>query len=125
MLIASREGLTRLYYQGGIWRRDHISEGEPREARQLLNSESPGSGDHWGTGGSDAGRVGVDPFAYIASVEPFHGNILCVYTKVDMGMNSYKWKRHVLDVFGTPAQQMKWGDGPLHYVVCGDFDGKY
>ncbi|KAF4314154.1 hypothetical protein GTA08_BOTSDO01273 [Botryosphaeria dothidea] len=125
MLIASREGLTRLYYQGGIWRRDHISEGEPREARQLLNSESPGSGDHWGTGGSDAGRVGVDPFAYIASVEPFHGNILCVYTKVDMGMNSYKWKRHVLDVFGTPAQQMKWGDGPLHYVVCGDGDDEF
>ncbi|EKG12892.1 hypothetical protein MPH_09991 [Macrophomina phaseolina MS6] len=123
MLIASREGLTRLYYKDSVWRRDHITDGEPREARQLLNSEFPGSGDHWGTGGSDAGRVGADPFAYIATVEPFHGNIVCAYTKVDQGIQNNKWQRHVLDIFGTPGQQLKYGDGPLHYVVCGDFDG--
>ncbi|KAL1636192.1 hypothetical protein SLS58_009886 [Diplodia intermedia] len=123
MLIASREGLTRLYYQDSVWRRDHITDGEAREPRQLLNSEFPGSGDHWGTGGSDAGRVGADPFAYIATVEPFHGNIVCAYTKVDQGMKTNKWQRHVLDIFGTPGQQLKYGDGPLHYVVCGDFDG--
>lgn len=40
-----------------------------------------------------------------------------------MGMAGNKWKRHVLDVYGTPNQRLKTGDGPLHFVACADFDG--
>jgi hypothetical protein len=29
----------------------------------------------------DIGRVGNDKMAYIATVEPFHGNVIAVYTK--------------------------------------------
>lgn len=122
MLISSREGLSRLYYKDQKWNRDIIGIGEPKETRQDPWVETPGSGDHWGTGGADAGRVGSDPFAYIATLDPFHGTSVCVYTKADQGISSTRWKRHVLDVYGTPNQQLKTGDGPLHYVVCGDFD---
>jgi hypothetical protein len=30
----------------------------------------------------------------------------------------------MLDVYGTPTQLMKTGDGPGHFVVTGDFDGE-
>lgn len=69
--------------------------------------------------------MGNDPFAYIASVDPFHGGKVSVYTKVDRGLDTERWERYVLDAYGTPTQNQKWGDGPGHYVVCGDFDGKW
>ncbi|KAF6826525.1 hypothetical protein CMUS01_09390 [Colletotrichum musicola] len=123
MLIASREGATWLYYENGSWHRQLLSAGEPKEDRQLPNSLSPGTGDHWGTGNSDAGQFGDDPFAYIATMDPFHGTTACVLSKVGRGMKESKWKRHILDVYGTPNQLMKYGDGPGHFVVCADFDG--
>lgn len=123
MLISSREGLTRLYYKNQKWHRDHIGIGEPKEPRQDPAVESPGSGDHWGTGCADAGKVGSDPFAYIATLDPFHGIAACVYTKVNEGMSSTKWQRHILDVYGTPNQRLKTGDGPGHFIICADFDG--
>lgn len=123
MLISSREGTTRLFYKNKQWHRDLISIGEPKEARQSPTSESPGSGDHWGTGCADAGKVGDDPFAYIATLDPFHGTTACVYTKENRGIESQKWKRHILDTYGTPNQQLKTGDGPGHFIVCADFDG--
>lgn len=43
--------------------------------------------------------------------------------KDDRGIDGQKWKRHVLDTYGTPNQQLKTGDGPGHYIVCADFDG--
>ncbi|KAL6166653.1 hypothetical protein ACJQWK_07995 [Exserohilum turcicum] len=123
MLICSREGLTWLYYEKKEWHRQLITVGEPMEPRQSPTSESPGSGDHWGSGCSDSGKFGGNPFAYIATLDPFHGIAACVYTKVDRGMKQQKWKRHVLDVYGTPNQQLKTGDGPGHFIVCADFDG--
>ncbi|KAH6844715.1 hypothetical protein B0I37DRAFT_446698 [Chaetomium sp. MPI-CAGE-AT-0009] len=123
MLISSREGTTWLYYEDGTWKRQLISIGEPKEPRQSPTSESPGSGDHWGTGSADAGKVGNDPFAYIATLDPFHGVAACVYTKIGWGTTDAKWQRHVLDVYGTPNQLQKTGDGPGHYIVCADFDG--
>lgn len=125
MLISSREGLTWLHYENKAWQRDLISAGIPKEWWQSPTRESPGSGDHWGTGNADAGRVGNDPFAYIATMEPFHGNGIAVYTKYDQGFKSNKWKQHVLDIYGTPNQLKKTGDGPGHFIVCADFDGKY
>jgi hypothetical protein len=123
MLISSREGVSRLYHKDQRWQREVIGIGEPKEARQDPWVESPGSGDHWGSGCADAGRIGSDPFAYIATLDPFHGTSVCVYVKDNQGISSTRWKRHVLDVYGTPNQRLKTGDGPLHFVVCGDFDG--
>lgn len=122
MLVSSREGVTWLYYEDQKWKREVITTGEPKKPHQSPDSESPGSGDHWGSGGADAGSFGGDPFAYIATIDPFHGTAACVYTKTGRGMKNQKWKRHVLDYYGTPTQQLKNGDGPGHFVVCGDFD---
>jgi hypothetical protein len=124
MLVASREGTTRLYYQDNVWKRDLIGIGEPKDKDQSPTSESPGSGDHWGTGCVDVGKVGDDPFAYIATLDPFHGTTACVYTKINRGMKGNQWKRHVLDEYGTPNQLKHIGDGPGNYIVCADFDGE-
>ncbi|KPM43201.1 hypothetical protein AK830_g3334 [Neonectria ditissima] len=123
LLVASREGTTWLHYEDGKWKRDLVGIGEPQEARQSLTSITPGSGDHFGTGCVDAGKIGDDPCAYIATLDPFHGTSACVYTKTGKSMKGSTWKRHVLDVYGTPNQRAKYGDGPGHYLVCGDFDG--
>lgn len=100
-----------------------MNSGEPRESGQSEGYEGPGAGDNWGSGTVDAGKVGDDPFAYIASMDPFHGGKVCVHTKADR-LDTVKWKRHVLDMYGTPTQNRDWGDGPGHYLVCGDFDGE-
>lgn len=124
LLVASREGISRLYYEKGRWHIGLLNISEPREPGQEPGYDAPTSGDNWGSGAVDAGKVGEDPFAYIASMNPFQGTKVCVYTKMDRGLNRANWKRHVLDVYGTPTQAQKWGDGPGHYVVCGDFDGE-
>ncbi|KAI1098295.1 hypothetical protein F4804DRAFT_325172 [Jackrogersella minutella] len=126
LILGTREGITILSYDSRekSWKKNHVSIGEPQEARQTADSESPGSGDHWGTSNCDIGRVGNDAFAYIATLEPFHGIKACVYTKVEQTLNREpKWQRQVLDTYGTPNQLLKYGDGPGHYVLCADFDG--
>ncbi|KAF8453385.1 hypothetical protein BDZ91DRAFT_749478 [Kalaharituber pfeilii] len=127
MLIASREGVTHLWYESStrLWRRELITPGEPRRPGQTEDSESPGSGDHWGAGCMDAGRIGDDPFAYIATLDPFHGTTCTVLTKENRGISGTVggWKRQVLDVYGTPNQLKHTGDGPGHFIVCADFDG--
>ncbi|KAH9904315.1 hypothetical protein F4778DRAFT_732119 [Xylariomycetidae sp. FL2044] len=126
LIISSREGSSILSYdeKKKYWVKDLVSIGEPKEPRQTPDSESPGSGDHWGTGCADIGRVGNDPYAYIATLDPFHGIAACVFTKASQSLNGKpEWKRHVLDVYGTPNQRMKTGDGPGHFIICADFDG--
>ncbi|RPA77142.1 hypothetical protein BJ508DRAFT_213087, partial [Ascobolus immersus RN42] len=125
MLVSSREGVAWLYYDHGKWIHQVITAGEPRAPGQTETSESPGSGDHWGTGSADAGKFGDDLFAYIATLEPFHGTTCSVYIKEAKGLSgdACEWKRHVLDVYGTPTQLQKTGDGPAHYITCADFDG--
>lgn len=123
LLVASREGLTWLYYEDSVWKKERVSVGDPKEDRQSYSAVLPGTGDHWGTGGSDAGSLAGRPLSYIATFEPFHGISTCVYTRAQVGLDKVEWKRHVLDTYGTPTQRQKWGDGPLHFVVCADFDG--
>ncbi|KAI1097945.1 hypothetical protein F4804DRAFT_326094 [Jackrogersella minutella] len=123
LLIASREGVSWLYFENGRWTHKSIGLGEPRSSGQSLTSETPGTGDNWGSGNVDVGRMGADPFAYIATMDPFHGPSVSVYTKIHHGHDKTSWKRHVLDIYGTPNQMQKHGDGPGHFVVCGDFDG--
>lgn len=108
LLLASDEGVTCLHYDRSEarWKQEHIGTGE------LTQFESTG---FRGSGDLDAGRLGDDPFAYVAAIEPFHGNTVAVYVKHDDG-----WRRVLLDVFGDPNEN---GEGPGHQVVCADFDG--
>lgn len=114
LLFASDEGVTWLWYdeRGGEWRRTLIGEGE---RTQFERTGFRGSGD------VDAGRLGGDPMAYVAAVEPFHGNTVAVYTKeTDGPADQVGWKRTLLDVYGDPNEN---GEGPGHQIVCADFDG--
>lgn len=114
-LIASEEGITWIYYspEDRVWYGEALGTGE---VNQINKTGFKGSGD------VDAGKVGDDDFAYIAAVEPFHGNTVVVYCKDHESNSSLadcKWKRFVLDVYGDPNAI---GEGPGHFVVCADFD---
>ncbi|MDE9533317.1 hypothetical protein [Xenorhabdus bovienii] len=115
LLLASDEGITWLYYddQKSQWIKVLIGVGE------LTQFESTG---FRGSGDLDVGRAGGDPFAYVAAVEPFHGNTVAVYVKDKLGTSAElaTWKRFILDVFGDPNEN---GEGPGHQVLCADFDG--
>ncbi|KAF4468833.1 Aldos-2-ulose dehydratase [Fusarium albosuccineum] len=123
LIVASMEGVHWLYFRDGRWQREHITTGEPRKIGQRADTFSPGAGDMWGSGSADAGRIGSNPFAYVASIDPFHGPKVCAYTRSGRELEGNLWKRHVLDVYGTPAQKRLWGDGPGHQVICADIDG--
>lgn len=114
LLLASDEGVTWLYFDesAGVWRSERIGDGE---LTQFERTGFRGSGD------LDAGRLGDDPFAYLAAVEPFHGNTVAVYTKGSVGADGeVEWRRTLLDVYGDPNEN---GEGPGHQVLCADFDG--
>jgi hypothetical protein len=111
-LIASEEGISWFYYDpaAGTWEVVPVGPGEPANEAGFR-----------GSGNVAYGRVGDDPYAYIATIDPFHGNVVTVYTrKPGQALTDHPWKRTVLDVFGPfdPATQ-----GPGHHVVTGDFDG--
>jgi hypothetical protein len=114
VLLASEEGITWFYYDPteNEWHKAHLGSGE------LGQSQTTG---FKGTGNVALGRIGGDPYAYIATVEPFHGNTVAVYSK-DAGsaLTDVTWKRTILDVFGDPNEA---GEGPGHHVVTADFDG--
>ncbi|CAF0969976.1 unnamed protein product [Rotaria sordida] len=113
LLIASREGLTWLYYNesSGQWIIEKIADGE-QELKQQTN--------YYGSNDLDIGKVGSDIFAYIAAIEPFHGNVVSVYTKTtNNSLAHIQWQRRVLDVYGHPNEN---GEGTAHHVVCADFD---
>jgi hypothetical protein len=74
-----------------------------------------------GCGNLAYGRVGDDPYAYIATIDPFHGNIVTAYTrKPGKALTDHPWTRTVLDTFGPFDAKSQ---GPGHHVVAGDFDG--
>jgi hypothetical protein len=112
VLLASEEGITWLYYDGGRWQKASLGSGIEKGIEPVGFK---------GTGNMAPGRIGDDPYAYIATVEPFHGNVVAVYTKdARSSMTEVTWKRTVLDVYGDPNER---GEGPGHHVVCADFDG--
>jgi hypothetical protein len=114
VLAASDEGITWLYYDPSAsrWVKQLIGTGE---LTQFDQTGFRGSGD------ADAGQLGEDPFAYVAALEPFHGNTVAVYTKQSDGLaDQVEWKRYLLDIYGDPNEK---GEGPGHCVVCADFDG--
>ncbi|CAM4936751.1 unnamed protein product [Rotaria socialis] len=113
LLIASSEGINWLYFNQNLrqWTIKHIGDGEQEQKQQTT---------YYGSGGIDMGRVGNDSFAYMPAVEPFHGNVISVYTKNENNSSEQApRKRYVLDIYGNPNEN---GEGPAHHLVCADFD---
>lgn len=47
--------------------------------------------------------IGDDPYAYVAAVEPFHGNVLAVYLpRVGGDLTERRWRRTVIETYGEP-----------------------
>lgn len=112
-IVAGGEGISWLYAdEAGKWQSMPIGVGEQSQA-------NPNGFN--GSGGVTACRFGSDPFSYLATQEPLHGNVLAVYTKnIDGRMNGISWKRTVLDTFGPFTAS---GEGPMHHVIALDVDG--
>jgi hypothetical protein len=113
LLIASEEGVSWFGVDSaGAWRSETLGTGE------LTQQERTG---FQGSGNLAVGRIGTEAYAYVAAVEPFHGNTVVVYTRdAGPGLVGGRWRRTVLDVFGDPNAN---GEGAGHHVVAGDFDG--
>lgn len=113
VMLASEEGISWFYYgDDGAWHVERLGSGELTEV---------GTTGFKGSGNLAIGRVGDDPFAYIATIEPFHGNVVALYTKdANASLTGVTWKRTILDVFGDPNET---GEGAGHHVAVADFDG--
>lgn len=113
VLLASEEGISWYYFdsKNDQWKIVPIGKG----------LEKPTPGGFKGCGNVAVGRVGDDPYAYIATIDPFHGHIVTAYTrKPGQALNDHPWTRNVLDTFGKFTAKSQ---GPGHHVVTGDFDG--
>lgn len=103
LLTASFEGVNALYRRDdGSWGRVHLGTGDQVSAPNRGASEI------------QSGELGPDR-PYIATIEPWHGDKVVVYTKPEAeydGSGEWLWNRQVLD------DQLKWG----HAVVCADLD---
>jgi hypothetical protein len=100
VLTASYEGVSLLHRAGDKWERRHLGEGDQS------NLKSSRGASEIKRGKLKNGR----PF--IATIEPWHGNKVVVYTPPDDAGKGL-WDRHVLD------DKLKWG----HAVWCADLDG--
>jgi hypothetical protein len=113
-LLASEEGLSWFGVdERGSWRAETLATGETGQQEQT---------GYKGSGNLAVGRIGDDPFAYIAAVEPFHGNTLALYRPQGEGdgVTGRSWTRTVVETYGEPNEA---GEGPAHHVVAADFDG--
>lgn len=99
MIMASYEGVSLLSLCGDKWRRQHLGEG---------NQQNPN-----GSRGASEIKLGKlkSGSRYIATVEPWHGHQVVVYTEPTV--NSKLWDRRVID------EQLRWG----HAVWTADLDG--
>lgn len=114
VLLACEEGLVWFGVdETGTWQSHVLHTGETTQEAET---------GYKGSGNIAIGRLGKDQYAYMAAVEPFHGNTLALYTREGMHdrIVGGTWERRVLEVFGDPNEA---GEGPAHHVVCADFDG--
>jgi hypothetical protein len=100
MLVASKEGVFSLQRQSTGW----VS--KQRIGPAVTETNFSGAGE------VRAGRL-ADGSAFIATVEPMHGNQLAVYTPPESSGPNAFWKRHLLD------NSLKEG----HALACGDLIG--
>jgi hypothetical protein len=100
ILTASYEGVSLISRGGGKWTRLHVGEG---------NQANPK-----GNRGSSEIKQGKlkNGRRFIATIEPWHGHQVVVYTQPDNPAQTI-WDRHVVD------EKLKWG----HAVWCADLDG--
>ena len=97
ILLVSFEGVSVLKRQSsGKWQRTHIGAGNQATSPNKGSSEIK------------LGRLAGDK-SYIATIEPWHGHQVVVYTPPTEGT---MWNRHVLD------EDLLWG----HAVWCGNLD---
>ena len=103
LLTASFEGVDAMYRRDdGTWSRVHLGTGDQDSSPSRGASEIR------------SGKLGPDQ-PYIATIEPWHGNKVVVYTMPDAkydGSGEWLWKRQVLD------DELKWG----HAVWCANVD---
>ncbi len=99
ILTASYEGVSLLHRSNDHWTRRPLGEG---------NQSNPKS-----NRGSSEVKLGKlrDGRRFIATIEPWHGNQVVVYT--EPAATGKLWNRHVLDA------HLRWG----HAVWCADLDG--
>lgn len=120
VVLSSQEGITWLYYgQDEQWHIEPLGIGD---RSQLVSPETQGNEHQFtGSGNVGVGKVGTDPYGYIVAVEPFHGNLVSVYTKTaESDLTKLRWKRTEIDVYGHPNKN---GEGAGHHVMTHDFDG--
>lgn len=105
ILVASFEGVHLLKRDGSKWKKQHLGAGDQASKPYIGASEIK------------LGRLG-NKAPYIATIEPWHGNTVVVYTppQVDgFGIGKTDaplWTRHVLD------KELQWG----HAVWCANLD---
>lgn len=102
LLLSSAEGVTELTRAGDGWDAVPIGAGEVGQV---------GRTGYRGGNTASRGVLASSGTTYVASLEPFHGNTVAVYTE--------DGRRTVLDVYGDPNEL---GEGPGHDLVCADFD---
>lgn len=99
ILTASYEGVSAIHHGDGGWVTVRLGKG---------NQDNPGS--NRGASEIKQGKLqGGKP--YIATIEPWHGNQVVVYTPP--AGDGELWDRHVID------DHLRWGHG----VWCADLDG--
>ncbi len=101
VLVASYEGVNLLSLIEGKWKRQHIGAG---------NQDNPK-----GKRGASEIKMGKlkNGKKFIATIEPWHGDQVVVYSEPDASAKNKMWDRHVID------EQLRWG----HAVACADLDG--
>jgi hypothetical protein len=117
VLLASQEGIS--WFGPGAdtqWEHQHLGAGVG-----LQNKPSDLPRQFKGSGNLAVGRLGDDPYGYIAAIEPFHGNTIAVYTRAQRSHSlAGAWQRTTLAVLGDPAQP---GMAVGHHVIAADLDG--
>ncbi len=84
LLLCGREGVVRLSPGDAGWHQQWIAR-HPVDSKELK-----GAGEvRWG--------VFANGSPYVATIEPMHGNQLCIYTPPPNGPKDLEWKRTMLD----------------------------
>lgn len=112
LLVSSKEGITWYYYDFELnaFKSFRISEGD----RTYMESGFTG------TSNAVPGRLGDDPYAFIATIDPFHGSTVALLTrKQGSTLTDGVWERRVLDTFGSFSPKHQ---GTGHHIVVADFD---